>query len=171
MSTSDFYNKYLVLGILGAFLTIYGNLFQNQPDFYYILGSLALMITAIHYELVYFIALELILAAGHTSVLIGFGLYTQIALPLMLCFQLFIFYIMLGKDNSIFLMIGIMGIVLISLGFSYQNQWIFFSGSLCIAGYSYYNGYKKRYPSYLWALLNGVFAISALYKIILLQNN
>lgn len=168
MTTFDYYNKYFVLGILGAFLTLYGHLFQHEPDFYYIIGSLALMVTAIHYELLYFIALELILAAGHTSVLIGFGLYTQIALPLFLCLQLFIFYLMLGRDNGIYLMIGIVGIVLISLGFSYQNQWVFFVGSLCIAGYSYYNGTKKRHPSYLWAIVNGVFAISALYKIILL---
>ncbi|MBA2649939.1 MAG: hypothetical protein H0U75_10185 [Legionella sp.] len=168
MTAFDYYDKYLALGILGAILTVYGNLFQNSPDFYYIIGSLALMITAIYYELLYFIALELIIAAGHTSILIGFGEYTQIALPLFLCFQLFIFYIMIGKESSIFLMIGLLGIVLISLGFSYHNQWIFFIGSLCIAGYSYYNGLKKRYPSYLWAILNAIFAFSALGKIILL---
>ncbi|WBV64364.1 hypothetical protein PGH43_07045 [Legionella pneumophila 130b] len=60
MSKTKHDTLYLVLGIVGALLLIYG-LSQNNPQVYYITGSLALMITAIHYKLIYFIALELIL--------------------------------------------------------------------------------------------------------------
>ncbi|HAT8152936.1 TPA: hypothetical protein JA359_15715, partial [Legionella pneumophila] len=86
----------LVLGIIGALLLIYG-LSQNIPQVYYISGSLALMITAIHYKLIFFIALELILGAGHTSILLGMGKYIGSALPSLLCLQLLIFYLMFGK--------------------------------------------------------------------------
>jgi hypothetical protein len=159
-------NKYGILGIIGALIILYGLLFQNPPQTCYIIGSLALLITAIHYKLIYFIALELILAAGHSALLLGMGPYTQSALPILLCFQLLIFYLMVGKENSIFLLIGIIGIALLSLGLAYNDQWIFFSGSLFIAIYAYYNGYKGRRISYIWAVLNTVFSVIALYKIL-----
>jgi hypothetical protein len=157
-------NKYLALGIIGALILLYGH-FQVFPQTFYIVGSIALLITAIHYKLVYFIALEIILAAGHLAILIGIGRYIQIALPVLLCLQLLIFYLMVGKENSIFILIGIAGIALLSLGFSHSNQWVFFSGSFFIAIYAYYSGYKGSYPSYIWAILNTLFALLALYKI------
>lgn len=158
-------NKYVILGIIGAMLILFGHS-QNHPQAYYIIGSSALLITALHYQLHYFIALEIILIAGHTAILIGIGHYTQIALPILLCFQLFIFYWMINNQNGIFLVIGIIGIALLSLGFSYNNQWIFFSGSLAVSIYAYYNGYKGIYPSYIWAALNTLFSVFALYQII-----
>lgn len=157
--------KFIFLGFLGAAIILYGHS-QSLPQAYYIYGSFALLITAIHYKLVYFIALELILAAGHSAVLLGVGPYTQFALPILLSFQLFVFYIMLGKKNSVFLLIGIIGIALLSIGFEYNNQWIFFLGSLFVAMYAYYNGLKGKYPSFIWAILNSIFALFALYKII-----
>ena len=126
---------YMVLGIIGAFIILYGH-GQGRPQSYYIYGSLALLITAIHYRLLYFIALEIILGAGHLALLLNVGRYTQMALPIFLCFQLLIFYLMIGKENSIFLLIGIVGIAFNSIGFTYSNQWIFFTGSLFIAIYA-----------------------------------
>lgn len=164
---TNFYNenKYWAPGIVGALFLLYGYS-QSYPQTYYILGSFALLLTAIHYKLVYFIALELIIAAGHSAVLLGIGPFTQFALPVLLCFQLFIFYLMVGKENSIFLLIGIVGIACLSLGFPYKNEWIFLSGSIFVAIYAYYSACKGNHPSYIWAVLNTVFAFIALYKII-----
>jgi hypothetical protein len=75
---------------------------------------------------------------------------------------------MLGKENSIFLMLGICGISLLSIGFAYNHQLIFFTGSAFIAIYAYYIGYKGHYPAYIWAVLNTLFATLSLYKIFLL---
>lgn len=164
MSNFSIDKRFWALGILGALIILFGN-FQGLPQPYYISGSMALLITAIHYRIVYFIALEMILVAGHSAILLNVGPYTQIALPVLLSFQLFIFYLMLGKENSIFLLIGIIGIVFLSLGFSYNNQWIFFAGSISVAIYAYYTGFKGLYPTYIWAILNTIFALLALYKI------
>lgn len=154
------------MGAIGALILLFGN-FQNYPQTYYILGSLALLITAIHYKLTYFIALELILAAGHSVILLGIRPYTQFALPILLCLQLLIFYIMIGKENSIFLLVGIAGIALLSIGLSYNNQWVFFFGSMFIAIYAYYGAYMGCYPAYIWAILNSIFATLAIYKLFL----
>ncbi|MDP3269742.1 MAG: hypothetical protein Q8M40_11965 [Legionella sp.] len=168
MAKTDVDSRYTGLGVLGALIILYGHT-QSYPQVYYIFGSFSLLLTAIHYKLVYFIALELILAAGHSAILLGVGPYTQSALPVLLCFQLLIFYLMMGKDNSIFLLIGVVGIALLSLGFAYNNQWIFFSGSLFVAIYAYYSGYKEYYASYIWAVLNTVFAVLALYQLFLIN--
>ncbi|AMP89765.2 TPA: hypothetical protein F7Z80_01955 [Legionella pneumophila] len=125
------------------------------------------MITAIHYKLIYFIALELILGAGHTSIILGMGKYIGSALPSLLCLQLLIFYLMFGKKNSIFLLIGIIGIALLSMGLAYNNQIIFFSGSSGVATYAYYSAYRGQHICYLWGILNTIFASYALYQLML----
>ncbi len=164
MAEINYQNKYIALGTLGALIILFGYA-QNYPQIYYIFGSFALLITALHYRLIYFIALELILAAGHSAILLKIGPYIQFALPVLLCFQLLIFYLMVGRDNSIPLLIGIIGIALLSLGFAYNNQWIFFLGSLFIAIYAYYSAFQGRYACYIWAVLNSIFALIALFKL------
>lgn len=158
---------YIVLALIGASISLYGNI-QSSPQYYYVLGSIALLIPAIHYRIIYFIALELILASGHTAILLGIGRNAQLALPVLLCLQLFIFYMMIGKENIVLLLIGISGIALLSCGFSYNNQWIFFAGSSFIAIYAYYNAFKGKYAAYIWAILNTLFALSAFYKLFIL---
>lgn len=164
--TNYFYtNRYILLGIIGAFIILFGH-WQVYPQAYYIIGSSALLVTAFHYQLLYFIALELILIAGHTAILLGLGYYILLTLPIFLCLQLLAFYLILGKQYNFFLLIGILGIALLSLGFNYQNQWVFFSGSLGIAIYAYYCGYQGLYPAYLWAILNTLFTVLAFYRIL-----
>ena len=166
MSDQDKAHLYLTLGIIGACISLYGHLFYNQyPQPYYVLGSLLLLATSIHYKILYFIALELILVAGHLAILLGTGPYTQFALPVLLTLQLLIFYLMSGENYTLFLLIGIVGIALLSVGLAYHNQWVFFSGSFFTALYAYYNGYKVCQASYIWAILNTIFALWALYKL------
>jgi hypothetical protein len=163
--TKDYFeHRYIALAVFGAIIDIYGT-FQHFPQIYYICGSIAMLITAIHYRLFYFIALELILTAGHSAIVLGVGPYTQFSLPILLCLQLLIFYLMMSKENSIFLLIGIIGIALLSVGLAYDNQWIFFIGSTSIAVYAYYSGAKGRHAAYVWAVLNTLFAAIALYKL------
>lgn len=157
----------MALGIIGALIIIYGTA-QWRPQPYYITGAIALLTTAIYYRLFYYIALELILLAGHTAILLGSGPYVQFALPILLSCQLLIFYLMFGKESSFILLLGISGIALHSVGLAYNHQWIFLTGSTFIAIYSFYRGYRGRYPAYIWAGLNTILALISLYKIFLL---
>ncbi len=136
-------------------------------QFYYFFGGIALLGTAIYFRLLFFIALQLILIAGHAAILLGSGPYTQFFLPILMCCQLLTFYLMFGKENSVVLILGVFGIALLSMGFAYNDKWIFFSGSSFIAIYAYYSGHKGLYPSYIWAVLNTIIALLALYRILL----
>ncbi len=169
MNISNIKEKYkdvffLFIAIVGAVITVFG-ISQDSSQIFYILGATLLLISAVFYNLLYFIALEIILIAGHAAILFGIGPVLQIALPLLLSAQLLFFYFLSGRLNNIFLFIGIVGIALISIGFSYNNQWIFLGGSTSIAAYGYSNSTSNK-ASLIWAILNTIFAVIALIKII-----
>lgn len=150
---------FVFIGIIGAAIISYG-LTQYPPQIYYVLGSSLLLITAIYFQLTYFVALETILLAGHGAILLGIGPILQIAIPSLLTAQLLFYYIFSGQLKSIYLFIGIIGIALLSSGFAYANPWIFFFGSLCVALFSFYSFQFDKRVVLIWALLNCVFVIS-----------
>lgn len=158
----------LFVGILGACLTVFGNLYSTAPQFYYVPGSILLLISANYFKLFYFIALEVILLSGHGTILLGIGPKLQVALPLLLSFQLLVFYILSAQLNNLFIFLGIIGISILSIGFAVQNQLIFLIGGISIAAYSFYLYFAQHTkPALIWAVLNSFFALSALCKIIL----
>lgn len=154
----------LLTGITGAIITFAG-LFTAPSQIFYVLGSTLLLITASKARLIFFIALELILIAGHGVVLLDIGPVTQLTLPILLCLQLLFFYFLSGQLNNGFLLIGIAGIAALSVGLSYVNQWIFLFGSSAVALYSLYYARKNKL-ALIWGVLNTLFAATALYKLV-----
>ncbi|KTD75016.1 hypothetical protein [Legionella waltersii] len=167
MTKSSYDLRYLTLGAFASLIIIYGHM-QITPQKYYVTGSILLLYVAIHYKLYYFIALELILGAGHSAILLNIGPYTQFALPLLLCTQLLVVYLLIGKENNFFLFIGILGIALLSIGFAYNNQPISLLGSCGIAIYGYYSAFNDQPAAFIWAILNTIVALFSLYNIIFL---
>ncbi len=155
---------FLCIGILGALISLIG-LTQNFAAIFYVIGSTLLLITAIFFKLFYFIALEIIMAAGHGAQLLGIGSIVQAAIPILLCIQLLVFYFLSGRLSNILLFMGIMGIAALSIGLSYEDQRIFFLGSTAIAIFAYSYSYKKP-PALIWAIMNTIFALTALIRII-----
>ena len=171
-SVGDTVNKhgqegaYLFSGILGALIVLYG-LTQSQAHLYYVVGASFMLATAIFFKLTYFVALEMILIAGHGAVLLGIGAVSQAFLPILLCLQLLFYYLLSGQLTNIFRIIGILGIALLSIAFSYDDVWVFFFGSLAVTIFSFYQVYRGRLVALLWAVLNTVFVFFSLFKLIL----
>lgn len=158
-------DKFIVLiGGIGAAILLF-SWHLASPQIGYIIGSSCLLLAAIYFKLIFFIALEMILIAGHSAILLGIGPNLQIALPCLLSFQLFIYYLISGQLKNIFLFIGLSGIATLSVGFAYNNDLIFFIGSSAIAVYAFYNAKKGVIPSYLWAILNLIFALISLFEV------
>lgn len=157
---------FLLSGIVGSCILLWGPT-KSAPHIYYVIGSTLLLFTALHFRLIYFIALELILIAGHGAALLHIGTNLQIAMPVLLTLQLLFFYFLSGQLNNVFVLIGIAGIGFHSAGFTYENQWIFFFGSLSIATYAFYLFYKGKKVALLWAILNSLFTMTAIFKLIL----
>lgn len=150
---------------MGALIILYG-VSEPYPPGYYVSGGILMLLTAIYYKLTYFIALEIILIAGHGAVLLGIGPTAQVVLPILLCLQLLFYYVLSGQLKNVFRFIGILGIGFLSIAFLYQNPWIFFFGSLGIAVFSFYQVYRGRHIALLWALLNLIFVFISVYKIL-----
>lgn len=158
---------YITIGLFGAALTFLG-LFLPQPyeQISFITGSSILLMTALHFKLIYFIALEMIVISGHAAILFDIGLKLQIALPILLSLQLLVFYYMSGQLTNLFILIGIAGIAFMSVGFAYQAPIIFFLGSVTIATYSIYEA-QKNLPAWIWGGMNILFSLVTLYRLFL----
>ena len=156
---------FLSLGLIGACIIIDG-LTKANPHMHYVIGAFCMLATAIYFRLTYFIALEMILIAGHGAVLLGIGSTIQIILPILLTTQLLMYYLLIGELNHFYRLIGIFGIALLSIGFSYPHQWIFFLGSSAIAFYAFFQAYEGETIALLWAVLNVIFVITSLYYLI-----
>lgn len=143
----------LSVGIIGALIILYG-LTLSQAHFFFVIGSSFLLVPAIYFKLTYFVALEIILMAGHGAVLLGMGPLTQLILPILLCLQLFIYYLLSGQLKNVFRWIGLCGIVLLSMAFSFEQAWFFIAGSSAVAIFSFYQIYRGRLIALLWAILN-----------------
>lgn len=150
---------FIILGILGS-LFILAGFTQDIPQIYYVIGSSLLLLTAIYFKLFYFIALELILIAGHGTILLGMGTIIPAVLPVLLSLQLFIYYLLSGLLGNIYRWIGIIGIALVSIGFSYAHLWVFFFGSLCVAIFAINNVARGKTIALIWVVLNLFFAFA-----------
>ena len=156
---------YLLAGIIGALFAIY-TLREEAPQIYYVIGAALLLTTAIYFKLIYFIALELILIAGHGAIFLGIGPVLQVVIPILLCVQLLIYYLLSGQLKNIYRLMGAIGIALLSIGFGYKSQWVFFFGSLLVAIYAIYQVYRGHKVALLWGILNMVFVLNAAFKIV-----
>ena len=156
----------LICGCLGAGITFLG-LYQTpeQAQMYYVAGAALILVTAVYYKLIYFIALEIILLSGHGSILFEINSKLQFILPILLSSQLLLFYYLSGQLTNLFIIIGIAGIAFLSIGFAYHNQMIFFAGSTAIAIYAFYASRTTK-AALLWGILNTVFSVYAISKLI-----
>ncbi|MCA0403657.1 MAG: hypothetical protein LCH30_07630 [Proteobacteria bacterium] len=156
---------YFSIGILGSLILLYG-LTQDISQPYFVIGGFLLLTTAVHFKLFYFMALETILIAGHGTIFLGIGRTLQFILPILLTLQLLFYYVFSGQLKNIYIFLGILGISLLSIGFSYENQWVFFLGSSFIAIYAFYYTKEKK-AAFIWAVLNSLFALIAITKLII----
>lgn len=154
---------FLLIGVLGSLITLLG-LWMLPAHIYFVIGSSLLLLTSIYFKLTYFIALEMILIAGHGVILLNIGSVLQFALPVLLCLQLLVFYFLSSQLNNIYIVIGIVGIAMLSIGFAYENEWIFFIGSASVAIYAFFLSQQNR-VSLLWVFLNTLFAVIAIVRI------
>lgn len=148
-----------ILGIIGATIILIGYN-QTLPQVYYILGAIPLLITALYFKLTYFIALEFILIAGHSALLLHLGPVLRSILPILLTLQILVYYLLNGQLKNIFRFIGVCGIALLSLGFSYENDWIFFFGSLSVGIFALYHVFRGQLVALIWVVLNLTYAVA-----------
>jgi hypothetical protein len=156
---------FILIGVIGASILIYG-VHTSLVRSYYVTGSFLLLMTALHFKLIFFIALELIMFSGHGASLLGIGHHLQVAIPILLCVQLIIYYFLSQQLTNYTLIIGIIGIGILSIGFSFQRECLTFLGSACITLYAIDLSINESKINLLWAVLNLILAILSLHQIL-----
>lgn len=156
---------FCLLGIIGAVVCFSGILYPPGNGLSAI-GSIFLLSTAVFYRLIYYIALEVIVLDSHGAIFFGLGPAVELILPILLCLQLLVYYLLSGQ-LSVIKMIGITGIATLSLGVSYNNPILIFIGCAAIATYSYYIVGKGTRIGLIWAILNAVIALSTAIRLVL----
>ncbi len=158
---------FYISAIIGSSILIYSMLRLYQPQVGFIIGSSFMLASAIYFRMFFFIALEMILISGHAAILLGIGPSLQLALPILLVFQLVVYYLFTNQLLNLYRIIGLAGISLLSIGFAYESAWIFFYGSLAVSTYAFYSASKGRIPALIWGFLNIIFAVITLTTILL----
>lgn len=153
-----------LIGLIGGLLLFSGK-FNATPQYIWIFASMMLLVCAAHFKLVYFIALELILIAGHLAILLGLGNYLQMSLPILLCFQLIVYYIISDYWRDFFVIPGVIGIAILSIGFAQEESIYFLTGSILIATYAFAEARNKP-AALIWAYINTLFTIESLYYLL-----
>ncbi len=105
---------FLIIGLIGGFLLLF-EFVKLQPAFL-LIGRGLLLISAVYFRLTYFIAMQLILLASYGGIYLGIGSTLTLILPILLSFQLLIYYLLSGELKSVFRFIGIAGIAILSIG-------------------------------------------------------
>jgi len=156
-----------LIGILGGLLLCYGLICAESPakPYYYAAGSFLMLVTAINFRILYFIVLEVILLSGHGSALLKLSPVISVSLPILLCIQLIIYYLLSKTYRDFYLFIGVIGIAIISIGFIVNNQLVFLIGSSFISLYAFFLYCKGIKIALLWATVNAIFALVALVKL------
>lgn len=147
----------IAVGVLGAYINVYAFFMVPTHQYDYLMGSLLLLVPALGYRLTYFIALEFIMMAGHSTILLGIGPIQQMILPILLSLQLLIYYWLSGALKNIFYLLGVAGIALLSIGFAYAHSWVLFLGSLFISIFSLHTAYMGKKIALIWAGMNIAF--------------
>lgn len=148
---------FLIIGLIGGFLLLF-EFVKLQPAFL-LIGRGLLLISAVYFRLTYFIAMQLILLASYGGIYLGIGSTLTLILPILLSFQLLIYYLLSGELKSVFRFIGIAGIAILSIGLTLNIPLILLFGNLSVGIYSYYAAYQGQYQAIIWGILNTLFVI------------
>jgi len=108
----------------------------------------------------------MIIIAGHGAALLGLGHSSQIILPILLCIQLLFYYLLSGKLNDIYLIVGVVGIVFLTMSLSLDNVFYILLGSIGTAVFSISQVFKGKSIALIWAILNIMAIFITIYKLI-----
>jgi hypothetical protein len=165
-NTKPFDYIVILLGVVGVLFNIYGQTLA-YPQPYYVAGSFLLLVVAVYFHLLFFTGLEAILLSGHFALMLDLNYRIQFALPILLCLQLVVYYLYVGRLKSMSVWFGLTGIAFLSIGFSYHRQWVFLVGSIFITLYSFRKVRETAGLSIIWGILNAFFTIFVAIKLYL----
>lgn len=158
----------VLIGVVGLLAAIIGNLYPETmlQKHLYLAGGVLLIISALLEKAEYFITLEVVVIVcailayypGHAEL--------KMAVPLVLSLLSVVYLYSRGLLGTMLSHLGIVGLVLLGLGYATLNPHIYLAGGLVLTVYSAASYFKGVNIAMLWAILNAVFSATALISLL-----
>ena len=133
----------LAIGVAGMLIASYGNLVHQLK------------------KQKFFIALQIIISAGAAVAFTSYPPLYKAAVPIILSILVIIYFIASKQLKDPLTAFGCLGIALLAAGYAVTNPIIFFLGAFILMIYSYGSFRRGVSIALLWAILNGLFAVTA----------
>ncbi len=154
----------LVIGTVGLLLAIAGNFFPDtllQKWLYFFAGNV-LLVSALMERAVYFIILEVIVVASTVIAFVPGHLILKAAVPLVMSAVAIPYLLSKEQYRNLASILGILGLVSLALGYALIHPLIYFLGGFFLAIYSFIAYFQGERIAILFAVLNTIFAATAL---------
>jgi hypothetical protein len=152
------------IGVVGLLCAIIGNLYPETmlQKHLYLAGGVLLFISALREREEYFIALEVVVTICALLAYLPDHGELKMAVPLVLSLFSIAYLYYRGLLRSWLSLVGVTGLVLLGLGYATLNPLIYLAGGIVLTIYSAVSYYRGVGIALLWAILNAVFALTAL---------
>jgi len=158
----------LVIGIIGMAIACYGNLLpysETQKTCYFV-GALLLLISSILEKQLFFIVLQIIITSG-TGIAFAVWIPTfKATIPIILSLLAIVYFTKRGQLQDKTTILGIIAIAVLAAGYAVTKPFVYFLGAVLLMAYSFISFKQGIKIALLWAILNAVFAITAILNLL-----
>lgn len=157
----------ITVGIVGMLIACYGNLlnFSDTQKWCYLVGAILLLISSSLERQIFFIALQIIIAAGAAIAFAPIGLFFKAALPIILSVSAIGYFVVTGQFKDRLTALGCLGIAMLATGYAISNPIAYFLGALILMIYAFLSFRRGVTVAIIWTILNAVFAVTALHAV------
>jgi len=159
----------IAIGVLGMTVIIYGNFVSSvtPQKICYLLGGLFMLTTALLERQQFFSVLQVIIVAGTAMALTWFHPAIKASVPILLGVVGSAYFLRRGELKDPLAIVGCSGILFIAVGYAISLPVIYFLGGSALAIYAFSLFFRGERIALLWAVLNTLFALTALRLIFL----
>lgn len=156
------------IGALGLLCAIIGNLYPATmlQKHLYLAGGVLLFISALLEKEEFFITLEVVVIICALLAYLPEHGQLKMAVPLLLSVFSVAYLFYRGLLGSALSLLGVAGLVFLGLGYATLNPLIYLAGGIVLTLYSAISYFRGVRIALLWAILNAVFAVTALFSFI-----
>ncbi len=159
----------MIIGTLGLILAIIGNFYLDSllQKYLYFFAAVLLTGSAVLEKQTFFIILEIIVVVSTAIAFIPGYMLFKAAIPLLLSAIFLGNYLSSPQNRDILNLTGALGIILLALGYAIIHPAIYLAGGVVLTIFSSIAFARGVRIAILWAILNAVFSVTALYSILI----
>lgn len=157
----------LLIGIIGMLIASSGNLLTEAilRKECFLIGAILLLISSLLERQLFFILLQIIIVVGTAIAFTSLSPLYKTLVPIVLSIIAIIYFISQGLLKDWLTFIGCLGIAFLAAGYAITEPVIYLLGAVTLMIYSFGSYRRGVTIALLWAILNAVFALTAIIAV------